>query len=164
MAQKSLYDLRTKEKILEESSSRYACQRAHVDLCPKLLLEREHVRKETEKELASALKELDKYREYFKTLLSTVKSLLQPSSIVLNIFNSQLTKISDIKARYVAETPKVISFWLFIEEDNWEVEESIYEAFGELLDLFPDAEIDLRLLKLYNRKPEELLPDGFKPW
>lgn len=164
MAQESVYNLLTKEERVKEGISRFACQKAHVDFCPRLPLEIERVHKETDKQLASALKELNKYREYFQILMSTVKSLLEPHSIILNIFKSQLANIPDIKARYFAKTAKVISFWLFIEEDNWEVEENIYEAYGQLLDFFPDTEIDLRLLKLYDRKPKELLPDGFQPW
>ena len=174
MAPKALYDLRTKGESIEKGISRFICQRADVDICTRLLLERERLlekehmyaraRADTEKKLVEALKEIDKYREYFQSLLSIVKSILEPHSIVLNIFNSQLTRISEIKARYFAETPKVISIWLFIEEDNWIVEENIYEAYGQLLDFFPDTEIDLRLMKLFDRKPEELLPEGFKPW
>ena len=162
--------MRTEQKSIEADISPFACRRADVDFCTRLLLEREHLlekeraRKETEKQLLEALKEIDKYREYFHNLLFTVKSILETRSIVLNIFNSQLAKISDIKVRYFAETPKAISIWLFIEEDNWEAEENIYEAYGEMLDFFPDTEIDLRLLKLFGRKPEELLPKGFKPW
>ena len=163
MAQQSLYEMRAKEKS-EVGISRFACARAHVDLCPRLLLEGESMRKKTEKQLVKALKDLDKYREYFQHLLSSVKSILETHSIVLNIFKSQLVKISAVEAQYFAETPKTLSIWLFIEEDDWEVEENIYEAYGELLDLFPDTEIDLRLLKLFDRKPEELLPNGFKPW
>lgn len=114
--------------------------------------------------MKSALEETQKYREYFQILFSAVKSLLKPSAIILDVFKSQLVKIPQIKSRYVAESPKAVGIWLFIEEDNWEIEERIYEAYGELLDLFPENEVDLRLLKLYGRKPEELLPDGFMKW
>jgi len=164
LAHQSLYELRSKEKRTEIGISRFACQRALVDFCPRLLMERELTRKETEQQLFEALKNLDKYREYFHNLLSVVKSTMRLHGIVLNIFKSQLDKIPEVKARYFAETPKAISIWLFVEEDNWEVEENIYEKYGEMLDFFPEAEIDLRLLKLFGRKPEELLPSGFKPW
>lgn len=148
---------------MKKDISRFACRRAHVDLCPKLLLQMERTGK-TEKQLESALEEIDKYREYFQILMSAVKSLMEPFSVILNVFKFQLAKIPQIKAKYFARTPKLISFWVFVEEDNWEVEENIYEAYGELLDFFPDAELDLRLLKLYGRKPKEILPKGFRPW
>lgn len=163
MAQQPIRDLLTKEKSTAADISRFACGRGHVDLCSRLL-EKEDLRRKTEKQLAAALKNMDKYREYFQTLLSTVKSILDPHSIVLNIFKSQLAKISEVKARYFAKTPKALTVWLFIEEDNWGAEENIYEAYGEMLDLFPDTEINLRLLKLFGRKPEELMPRGFKQW
>jgi len=143
---------------------------AGVDFCTRILLERKHVSdkelllKEFRKQIVITQKELEKYREYFSNLLSTVKSLFELRSIVLNIFATQLAKIPDIEARYFTETPEGINIWMFIKKDNWKVEEDIYEAYGELLDLFPDTDINLRLLKLFERKPEELLPKGFTPW
>lgn len=76
MAQRSLRDLRTDKESVEEGISYFACRAASVDLCARLLMEKErmlkkdHALKKTEKQMVEALKELDKYRGYFQSLLS----------------------------------------------------------------------------------------------
>ena len=136
----------------------FRCAEGRFDICGRLVVERERYA-QLEEELERTRQDLDKYRQFFSTLLKKVGTQLN-LSIIPEIFKHNISQISQVKSTYLFQRRNILSFWIFLEGENWEVEDQIYDTYGELLSMFPDFDIRLRLLRLWGRKPEDLLPTG----
>ena len=134
------------------------CTFSRFDICGPLVVERERYTR-IEEELEKTKRENDRYRQYFSILLKTVESRLI-LHIIPEIFKYNVSQIPQVEAIYCFQRRNIVSFWIFLEEENWEAEDQIYEIYGELLSMFPEYDIRIRLLSLWGRKPEDLLPAG----
>lgn len=137
---------------------RLGCPIAGVDISGRLVLEKaKYV--SLEDELERTRKDLNTYRKYFAILLKTVESSII-LHIIPQIFKHNVSQISEVKALYYFQRRNIVSFWVFLEEENWDAEDLIYEIYGMTLSMFPEYDIRLRLLRLWGRNPEDLLPAG----
>lgn len=89
-------------------------------------------------------------------LANTSFQLSRAKQLVVAIFFSKLIKIPEVKDISYSVNDKVLNLFAYIDKPNSEAEEEIYEAYGILLDLFPQLDIDLKVLELYGRSIEEL--------
>lgn len=149
------------ELDLEEevrSKLELGCPGGAFDICGRLVVERERYAR-LEDELERTRRDTDKYRKFFSILLKEVGSQLI-LNIIPAIFKYNMLQVSQIRAIYSFQRRNMVSFWIFLEEENWEAEDQIYEIYGELLSMFPDNDIQMKLLRLWGRKPEDLLHAG----
>lgn len=134
------------------------CPTGGFDICGRLVVERERYAR-LEDELERTRQDIGKYRKFFSILLREVGSRLI-LNIIPAIFKYNMLQVSQIKTIYCFQRRNIVSFWIFLEEENWEAEDKIYEIYGELLSMFPDNDIRMKLLRLWGREPEDLLPAG----
>jgi len=146
-----------KPKFIKEAS----CPLARVDICGRLVLEKEKYANLEDQfdRIVRNKKEENIYREYFSTLLKMVEFSLQ-FYIMLDIFKSELLKISHVRAAYCFQKANKVSFWIFLETRNWEAEDRVYELYDKILSMFPKYDVIVRILRLWGRDPKELLPLG----
>jgi len=148
------------EKELEKTIARLdlRCPSGRFDVCGPLIVARErHVR--LEEELERTRRDVDRYRQYFGILLKRVRSSIT-LRIIPEIFKYSVSQMPQVKALYYFQKRNIVSFWIFLEEEDWDAEDQIYEIYGEMLSTFPEQDIRIRLLRLWGRKPEDLLPAG----
>jgi len=84
-----------------------------------------------------------------------------PKQLAVAIFFSRMVKVPEVKEVDYSINDKTLVIFAYIEEPNWEAEEKIYECFGLILDLFPNLDIDLKVLELYGRNVEDLKLNKF---
>jgi len=134
------------------------CPTSEIDICGRLIVERErYVR--LEEELERTKQNLEDYRQLFSILLRQAESRLL-AHLIPEVFKHNLSRISQVKAVYCFQRKNTLSFWIFLDEENWDAEDQIYENYGEMLSTFENFDIRMRLLRLWGRKPEDLLPAG----
>lgn len=134
------------------------CPFGGVDICGRLIVEQERYAR-LEDELEKVRENMDRYRQHFSILLRQVESRII-LHIIPEIFKYNISRISHVKAMYHFQIRNTMSFWIFLEKENWGAEDQIYEIYGELLSTFTDYDIQMKLLRLWGRKPEDLLPAG----
>jgi len=139
------------------------CPKIEDLLCGPLIAAKEESSRLLEK-LESVEKERDRYKNYFAVLLESLKTEILTPLLIKEVVKSNLLSIKEIKGGYYFFGEKKVDFIIFLEEEDWDVEEKIYNYYGELLDQFQDKEIYLRVMRLWGRQPSELLPEGFQPW
>lgn len=76
--------------------------------------------------------------------------------LIVSFLTSRLIRIPEIKDFTCSKYEKTLDFHVYVDKPDWEAEEKIFEAYGKLLDLFPDKDIDLKILEMYGRSIEEL--------
>lgn len=76
--------------------------------------------------------------------------------IATSIFFSKLTKIDGVKDLGFSLQNKTLKVYAFIDEPNEKAEQQIYDTYGQLLDLFPNTDIELRIFELYGRTKADL--------
>lgn len=135
-----------------------SCPVAGIDICGRLIVERERYTR-LEDELERTKQNMEKYRHLFSALLRQVESRLI-LHIIPQVFRHSLSKISQVKLIHCFQRRNIVDFWVFLEEENWEAEDQIYEIYGDMLSMFVDYDIRMKLLRLWGRKPEALLPAG----
>lgn len=141
----------------------FKCHRDETFVCGPLLLERERSR-HVVMTVESLKKEKEKYRKYFVTLLKSLETQISTPVLIKDICKSNLSHVKEIHSGYYFFSEQKITFFVFINEENWDAENIIYECYGDLLEQFPEKEIDLRLMRLWNREPQTLIPEGFQHW
>ena len=151
------------KKLYEPIPEEFRCPLEEMTLCGTLIAEKEKTRS-IFLSLESIQKEKEKYQRYFKTLLKLLSTHISTPILIKDILKSNLSDIKEINSGYFTFTERRIIFWIFLEEENWDVEDKIYEFYGDLLEQFPNKEIDLRLMRLWGRDPKILLPEGFQYW
>jgi hypothetical protein len=100
----------------------------------------------------------------FKMLLDP-QNVLKIMGIVLpndyflasSIVQSKLAKIPEVRDFSCLQHNKMLHLMAYINEPNEDAEKKIYQIYGEMLDLFPDTNVDLQIIELYGR-PKEQVP------
>lgn len=149
--------------MFEQIPRELACPLEEEVLCGRLVIEKERYQGLSLK-LESLEKEREKYRTYFETILNIVKSQISTPLLIKDILKSNLSNVKAIHSGYFFFTEQRLDFWIFLEDQDWAAEDAIYECYGELLNQFPEKEIDLRVIRLWGREPGVLIPEGFQHW
>ena len=84
----------------------------------------------------------------------------KPIEIVTHIPDSEAIEVLKNKLKDMREIVKVdahkedenIAFRIFIDKPNWDIEERIYDAYGDLLDTFPSSSFSLEVIELFGKK------------
>jgi len=76
--------------------------------------------------------------------------------LATSIFVSKVTKLDNVKDCTCARLDDVLTIYAYIDKTNLETEEKIYDVYGQLLELFPDTEIDVRVVELHGRSKDEI--------
>lgn len=106
----------------------------------------------------------DSYKNKFIDMMNVVINIIEPPVLISNIFKSHLEKIEEIKHIYYFVNDTIVSFQVYLEKENWEVEEEIYNIYGNMLIQFPDKEIELKISRLWGRSPETMIAEGYLKW
>lgn len=99
------------------------------------------------------------------TLRDYLKGLTQPKTmlkllgidfpneqrIATTLVTSKLVTIPEIIDFETIQHDNALNLLAYIDQPNEEVENKVYSIYGEILDLFPKTEIDLRIIELYGR-------------
>jgi hypothetical protein len=145
-----------KPQLFREAS----CSLARTDICSRLVVEKEKYAKLEEQFKNLLAKENSaNYRKYFSTLLDLVEFSFQLYALI-DFVKLDLLDIQGLKAAYYFQKTNKVNFWIFFEERDWEAEDKVYDIYEKALSLFPKYDIKIRVLRLWGRKPEELLPLG----
>jgi hypothetical protein len=139
-----------------EPKGEFACPAGGFDICGRLVVQQERYA-DLEEELKKTKEDREKYRQLFSILLERVEYRLL-LDIIPEIFKQNMSQIPEVKSVYCIQRRNIVSLWVLLDEQNWDVEDQIYESYGELLSAFPNYDIRIRLLRLWGRKPEDLMP------
>ena len=133
---------------------------AGVSLCGPLVLEKEKYAKlEEQLKIISENTDSEAYRKYFLTLLNNFQTSIQWSSL-LDIVKIDMSGIDNLRAAYYFKKGNKITLWVFFETRDWDEEDRVYDTYDRLLAIFPKFDIELKVLRLNGRQPEDLIPLG----
>jgi hypothetical protein len=148
-------DFVEKSQLFRETS----CSLARTDICSRLVVEKEKYAK-LEEQFKNLTKEKSaNYRNYFSALLDMVEFSFQLYALI-DFLKLDLLGIQGLKAAYYFQKTNKVTFWVFFEERDWKAEDKVYDTYEKVLSLFPKYDIRIRVLRLWGRNPEELLPLG----
>jgi len=102
---------------------------------------------------------IEEFEEYIDSMLrmrEMVSKLFEENRIVVSFFVSKISNIPEVKIFSYFHEDKTLNIHVYLQESNWGVEDKIYEAYGTLIDAFPDFPIDLTVVELYGRSLEEI--------
>jgi hypothetical protein len=108
-----------------------------------------------EEELSRTKAEREIFRAGFVTLLSMVNKSLR-KDFVIESFKQRLSEIPLIKSAYCLQRKNGFTFSIYMDKENWEIEDKIFDIYGDLLDTFPELDIKVRILRLWGRKEDEI--------
>ena len=77
-------------------------------------------------------------------------------SLATSLAQARLAKIPEVKDFACLQHNKTVHMLAYINEPNEEAENKIYSVYGEMLDLFPNTNIDLKIVELYGRTREQV--------
>jgi hypothetical protein len=77
-------------------------------------------------------------------------------TLASSVFLSQIVKFEDVKDCSCMKQDKTISLLAYLGKTNFETEEKIYEVHRQLLENFPETNIDVRVVELCGRSKDEL--------
>lgn len=88
-----------------------------------------------------------------------IMGIVLPSdySLATSIVQSKLAKIPEVRDFSYLQHNKKLHLLAYINEPNEDAEKKIYGIYDEMLDLFPDTNVDLQIIELYGR-PKEQIP------
>lgn len=102
-------------------------------------------------------------REYLRAMLQPLTMLKSvgmslPSDMVLvtALVKSKLIAIPEVRDFEHFKQNDTLNLLAYIDQPNEKVEDRIYTMYSEMLDLFPNVDIDLRVVELYGRTKEEM--------
>jgi hypothetical protein len=105
----------------------------------------------------------DNIRDTFKMFISPQNvlklmgvSLPDDYGLAVSIVQSKLAKIPEVKDFGYVRHNKMLHMLAYIEQPNEDAENKIYAIYGELLDLFPNTNVDLKIIELYGRTKEQV--------
>lgn len=78
--------------------------------------------------------------------------------VATSMFLSGIVKIPDVKDCSCIKKDGLVSLRAYIETANFEVEGKIYDIYAQLLEYFPDTNIDVKVVELCGRSKDELEP------
>jgi hypothetical protein len=76
--------------------------------------------------------------------------------LATSIVKSKLSKIPEVRDFSCIQHNKMLHLLAYINEPNEDAEKKIYDIYGEILDLFPDTNVDLQIVELYGRSKEQV--------
>ena len=103
--------------------------------------------------------EEERFREYFRVLLGMIEQSFHFYAL-LDISRYEFEKIEEVQRVYFFQKRNKVDFWVFFETDDWEAEDKVYAIYERVLSMFPKYDIGIKLLRLWGRKSEDLLPYG----
>jgi len=89
-------------------------------------------------------------------IIKTLPLLINYKSLITNMFNMSFKEIDRVIAVDTLYTDGKIDIQVFINEDDWELEDAIYEKYDKFLDEFPDNAIKIQVVDLFGRSPENV--------
>lgn len=102
-------------------------------------------------------------REYWRALIQPLSMLISvgiglPNDMVLvtSLVESKLMRIPEIKDFEHVKQNDSLNLIAYIDQPNEDVENRVYTMYGEMLDLFPNIDLDLRIIELYGRTKQEI--------
>jgi hypothetical protein len=103
-------------------------------------------------------------RESMRVLINPPQNLLKMLGIAsLNDFSfatsfvqSKLLKIPEVKDFGSIQHNNTLHLLAYIDQPNEDAENKIYNIYGELLDLFPNTDVDVKIIELYGRTKEDV--------
>jgi hypothetical protein len=118
----------------------------------------------------SSMKIIRMFSQSSQSLQFDLRSLLHPDALLrmmglkmsndfelaTSVFFSKLTKIDGVKDLGFSLQNKTLKVYAYVNEPNDKAEQQIYDTYGQLLDLFPNTDIELRVFELYGRTKEDL--------
>jgi hypothetical protein len=78
--------------------------------------------------------------------------------VATSMFLSGIMKIPDVKDCSCTKKDGLLNLCAYIETTNFEAEAKIYDIYAQLLEYFPDTNIDVKVVELYGRSKGELEP------
>jgi hypothetical protein len=69
---------------------------------------------------------------------------------------SKLAAIPEVKDFGCNQESNSLKMFAYIDEPNEQVEKRVYTIYSELLDLFPNTDVDISIVELYGRSKEEM--------
>lgn len=63
----------------------------------------------------------------------------------VSFFKTKIMKMPEVRELKSSKEEASV-FQIYIDKPDWDLEEKIYEAYGQLLDNFPDLSFDLRVI------------------
>jgi hypothetical protein len=76
--------------------------------------------------------------------------------VATSMFLSGIVKIPDVKDCSYIKKEGLLSIRAYIETTNFEAEAKIYDIYAQLLEYFPDTNIDVQVIELYGRSKDDL--------
>lgn len=77
-------------------------------------------------------------------------------SFALSLTQSRLARIPEVKDFGYVQNNNTLKMFAYIDVPNEQVEKGVYSVYSELLDLFPDTDVDVKIVELYGRSKEEM--------
>jgi hypothetical protein len=136
----------------------FGCSSKGVTICGRVAFEKQKYT-QLEEELAKTKKEKEQMRLSFESLLKVLNRSLR-QDLVIETFKQQMADISEVKSVYCLRKDNILSFSIFINEENWEIEDKIYDVYGSILNDFSEIDVKVKVLRLWGRKENEVLAVG----
>jgi len=115
-------------------------------------------REELERELEKVTVENEIYKKAVALLLSSIKDLLKPDHVALNLLKERLLPIIEVSSLHYFVVDGVINLWIITREENYEAEMKIAESLADLFSLFRNLRFDFMIIPKYDLRLEEVLP------
>lgn len=78
--------------------------------------------------------------------------------VATSMFLSGIAKIPEVKDCSCIKKDGLLSLHAYIETTNFDAEARIYDIYAQLLEYFPDTNVDVKVVELYGRSKDELEP------
>jgi len=77
-------------------------------------------------------------------------------SFAMSYTQSKLAAIPEVKDFGCIQDNNSLKMFAYIDRPNEQVEKRVYSIYSELLDLFPNTDVDINIVELYGRSKEEM--------
>jgi len=81
----------------------------------------------------------------------------------IELFKQKIANLSKKIDVGVSEEDESINFFVFMKKPDWEIEEFVYSAYGDLLNMFPDISFSLEVTELFGKKVKDVMRERVKP-
>lgn len=135
-------------------SQEFGCSTRGVTICGRIAFEKQKYA-QIEEELQKTITENKQYRLIFESLFRTLNYSLR-QNLVVETFRQRISEVPLVQSAYCLRRKNSCSFFVLMKEENWEIENKIFDIYGNLLDLFPEIDIRVKILRLWGRKEKEM--------
>jgi predicted site-specific integrase-resolvase len=147
---KSQFETHRKHSISQE----FGCSTRGVTICGRVASEKQKYA-ELEEELQKTKAENGEYRQIFATLFQVLNYSLR-QNLVVETFRQRISEVPLVQSVYCLRKKNSCSFFVLMKEENWEIENRVFDIYGNLLDIFPELDIRVKVLRAWGRKEEEM--------